>query len=68
MPQIVEGIKALLELFRLVSGLLSLYAQARREGWLQEGREVAKAIQEAKTDEERKALAKRLSSVISGMP
>lgn len=61
MSNLIAAIKALMELVLLAKQLVSLYSQAKREGWLEEGRELAKTITEAKTDEERRELVRRLS-------
>ena len=61
MSNLAVALKALLDVFLLVKQLLTLYKQAKREGWLDEGRELAKSITEAKTDEERRDLVRRLS-------
>lgn len=38
----------------------NLYAEAKRKGWVKDGQTINQAINSAKTDEERSALARRL--------
>lgn len=61
MSKLVAALSALLEMLLLVKELLKLHSQAKREGWLEEGRTLAKSITEAKTDEDRRELVRRLS-------
>lgn len=61
MASLLSAIAALIELINLLKGVVVLYRDAKREGWLEEGRELAKAISGAKTNDERKELVRRLS-------
>jgi hypothetical protein len=58
----------LIAIFKAFFELLALVKQAREEGWLQEGRELAKGIKDAKTDEERRKLVRRLANHTSSAP
>ena len=61
MGSVVGFLKMVVEIFNLVKEGVSLYKKARREGWLQEGKEITKSIREAKSDADRKKLVKALA-------
>lgn len=48
------------EFFTIGYKLWNLFKEAKRNGWITEGRTLSSYISEAKTDEERAALARRL--------
>jgi len=60
-------IKSVLDLFSLIGALFALYRKARREGWLQEGHDIAVRLTKVKSDEKRVLLLKRLSEQLSRM-
>lgn len=68
MASLLSAIAALIELINLLKGVVVLYRDAKREGWLEEGRELAKAISGAKTNDERKELVRRLSDYRKSLP
>lgn len=65
---IKDAIATIKEIISAVKAAIALYQQARREGWIQDGREIARKIQAAKTDEERKRLVMDLSRYLGRMP
>jgi hypothetical protein len=68
----ISGILALFkvanEVWAVIKQAVLLYNQAKREGWIEEGKDIAKKIREAKSDAERKELVKRLADHDSGIP
>lgn len=48
------------ELVGYIRGAVRLYLQAKREGWIDDGKALVEKIKEAKTDEERRELLRRL--------
>ena len=50
----------LTELVLLGARILALYREAKRKEWIKEGRLLSEALKDAKTDDDRAALAKRL--------
>lgn len=50
----------LTELVLLGARILSLYREAKRKEWVKEGRLLSETLKDAKTDDDRAALAKRL--------
>lgn len=67
-----EGI---LGLFKFLGGLweaiksaIDAYRKARLEGWVADHEAVTAAIRDAKTDAERRELAKRLADVVRSSP
>lgn len=65
---VIAAIRGLMELVVLLKEALALYKQAKKEGWIQEGREIAARIKGAKTDEERKKLVRELAGHASDTP
>lgn len=61
MTALLSGITALVELVKMVRDLFSLWQKARAEGWLEDVVVVLDRVKEAKTDEERKKLARELA-------
>lgn len=57
MSQIV---RLLTELVLLGARILALYREAKRKEWIKEGKLISEALKDAKTDEDRAALARRL--------
>jgi len=68
MKKIVEAIKYLIEALALLRILSERIKEARREGWLQEGRELAARLERAKTDEERQKMAESRNKHYDAMP
>lgn len=63
MTQIIAAISSLVELVRMARELFALWQKARAEGWLEDAVKVLDRVKEAKTDEERKKLARELARV-----
>lgn len=61
MTGILSGITALVELLKMLRDLFSLWQKARAEGWLEDAVKVLDRVKEAKTDEERKRLAREMA-------
>jgi hypothetical protein len=57
MSQIV---RLLTELVLLGARILALYQEAKRKEWIKEGKLISEALKDAKTDDDRAALARRL--------
>jgi hypothetical protein len=53
-------IKLLTELVLLGAKILALYHEAKRKEWIKEGKLISDSLREAKTDDDRAALARRL--------
>ena len=62
---VIEIVQAAITLGKF---LYNAAKQAKREGWIQEGREVTKKIKELKTDAERREMVKKLAKHFSDMP
>lgn len=60
MNQVSAIANAILEIFTLGYKVYGLIHEAKRKGWINEGRSLTQQITEAKTDEERAELARRL--------
>lgn len=65
----------ILAVFEVIKGLWSAimaaidaYKKAKKEGWIADHEVVTAAIRDAKTDEERRALAKRLADIVRSSP
>jgi hypothetical protein len=63
-PALISGIR---DLIGLAGQAMALVNKAKREGWIQEGKEITKKITEAETDEERRKLAKSVADHIRDM-
>lgn len=63
MTAFISGLTALMELVKMLRDLFSLWQKARAEGWLEDAVKVLDRVKEAKTDEERKKLARELARV-----
>ncbi len=50
----------LTELVLLGARILALYREAKRKEWIKEGKLISEALKDAKTDDDRAALARRL--------
>jgi hypothetical protein len=66
MTKILAFLASIVEMWTLVKGVIGLYRRAKKEGWLNEGKEVTYAIGKAKTPEKRRDLAKSLAGHIRG--
>lgn len=62
MVQVAAILSALAEIFTLGYKVYFLIKEAKTKGWIKDGRSLIKQIEEAKTDEERAELARRLYS------
>ncbi|HNC40292.1 MAG TPA: hypothetical protein PK522_00755 [Nitrosomonas sp.] len=60
MNQVSAIASALIEIITLGYKVYDLIHEAKRKGWVSDGRSLSQQIAEAKTDEERAELAKRL--------
>jgi len=58
--QFFAVITLLNEIFTLGWKVYDLYKEAKKKGWIVDGRTLSTSIKEAKADEERAALARRL--------
>jgi hypothetical protein len=56
---------AITQLTPIFVRLIKLYAESRHKGWVNDVRDLATKIDEAKTDEERKQLARALFGTIN---
>lgn len=65
MNQITVIATALTEIFTLGYKVYYLIKEAKLKGWINDGRTLSQQILEAKTDEDRAALAKRLFNHIN---
>lgn len=65
MIQIAAIATALTEIITLGYKAFSLIREAKRRGWVSDGRSLSQQISEAKTDEERAELARRLYNHIA---
>lgn len=61
MTAFLSGITAIVELLKMLRDLFALWQKARAEGWLDDAVKALDRVKEAKTDEERKALARELA-------
>lgn len=68
LTQILAILKGFFEVIGLVKEVIGLVRKAKKEGWIQDGRELSHAIKNAKTNEERRELVKRLSDHSSSSP
>ena len=66
--KILGAIEFLKELWGAIKSAIAAWRQAKKEGWIADHEAVTAAIRDAKTDEERRALAKRLADVIRNSP
>lgn len=68
MGTILAVLKFLSDLWSVVSSAIRAWRQAKKENWIIEHDSVHEAIRNAKTDEERRELAKRLAESIRNTP
>lgn len=68
-------ISRILEIFEFLKGVWSAiqsaidaYRKAKREGWIADHETVTEAIRNAKTDDERRLLARRLADLVRSTP
>jgi signal transduction histidine kinase len=61
MTAFFSGLTAIVELLKMLRDLFSLWQKARAEGWMEDVVVVLDRVKEAKTDEERKRLARELA-------
>ncbi len=55
-------------LYDAIVGAIARYKQAKKEGWIADQEIVYDAIEKAKSDTERRELAKRLADVVRNSP
>lgn len=60
MANLLLILKAVVELLPVITKLISLYAEAKKKGWVKDGNELQQKIQSSQTNEERMDIAKRL--------
>jgi hypothetical protein len=58
-----SAIQGIIQLLMMLKDLVVLYQKAKQEGWLKDATETLERVKRAKTDEERKELARRLAEV-----
>lgn len=63
MTSVLSAITGLVELAKMLRDLLALWKKARAEGWFDDAIKVLDRVKEAKSDEERKALARELARI-----
>ena len=68
MTKITTFLMSLLEALSLLARLVKMIEEAKREGWIQNGRELVFRIEKAVSDEERAKLAKDMADHYSNMP
>lgn len=68
MSEFWAGVKFLNELLAIGRALYDDFRVGRREGWIEDGRDIAKAYKEAKTDDERFAALRRLVGHRASLP
>ncbi len=68
MSFIVDLVSLLKGIWGAISSAIDAYRKAKKEGWIAEHETVTEAIRNAKTDDERRALAKRLADVVRSSP
>lgn len=68
LTSILNALGFLKELWGVIKQAIAAYRQARKEGWVQDHEAVTAAIRDAKTDGERRALAKRLADLVRSTP
>jgi hypothetical protein len=66
--QILSALGFLKELWGVIKQAIAAWKQARKEGWIADHDAVTTAIRDAKTDEERRALAKKLADLVRSSP
>jgi len=59
----LEAIAAIGSLIKLLQKVFSLWRKAKREAWVSDAVDTLSEIKEAKTDEDRKRLARRLAEL-----
>ena len=60
---VIAAIKGVVELIFMLRDLVVMYRQARAEGWLEDAKRTLDAVKTAKSDDERRRLARELSRV-----
>ena len=68
LTSLFSAIKGIASLIGLIKELISLANQARREGWIQDGKQIVKKVKEAKSDEDRKKMVKAIADHFGDMP
>lgn len=56
--------QALLDLYAFLKQAMAMYQQAKKEGWITDGKKIITEIQSAQTDQQRRELLRRLSDHI----
>lgn len=60
MAEVLLVVKAITELMPVITGIVKLFKDAKKNRWIKDGLQLQSKIQNAKTDEERMALAQSL--------
>ncbi len=68
MGTILSILKFISDLWTVLSQAVKMWQASKREEWIQDGQKITKAISEAKTDDERRALVRRLADSIHNTP
>ena len=68
MTSFIAFFKALNEIIGGLRAAYDLIKKAQVEGWYNDGKEIAMQIKNAKTDDERRALARRLADHANRLP
>lgn len=66
--KILGALEFLKELWSAIKSAIAAWKQAKKEGWIEDHEAVTAAIRNAKTDEERRALAKKLADIVRRSP
>jgi hypothetical protein len=61
MTEFFSGLTGIVAFLKMLRDLFSLWQKARAEGWYEDAVKVLDRVKEAKTDEERKKLARELA-------
>lgn len=61
---LLDALGFLKELWGVIKQAIVAFRQAKKEGWIADHEAVTSAIRDAKTDEERRALAKKLADLV----
>lgn len=67
MSQVIAALAAIKEIIDVVKSIFKLYKEAKREGWINEGKELTKKVENAKTPQERKKLVSDMLDHINGL-
>ena len=68
LTSILNALGFLKELWGVIKQAIAAWQKARKEDWIADHDTVTHAIRDAKTDEERRALAKKLADIVRASP